>query len=598
MPENESQGPAIRSTRNAMNAWRPLLAAGAMLLCAAAAQAERVVQVRVGEHESFTRVVIELDGPATHHIVRSMRSDAGPELVVRIDAASEPRRITSKSRVVDAVTLSPEGGATVARVSLRAPGVRIDEKRFANPARIVLDLHPTAAGETSHGEPTSVRADSQGADANTALPSPDSLPATDTSARDAAVAAEVPGAGAPLSNAAAELEAAAASPDAALDVPRAGDATGDGLPSEPDTAAAPSPADETALAAAPAPAAAPSTGEPTEVREINPPPAPALAEPSTPGGVDPSSPAASSTAASSPVASNPAASSAAAPLSTAGADARGDVAPNVSGPPTTLLPGGVDLRVLVGGAVVLLSVFLLWGVLGRRDRTSREVVEEISSEGNAFADRPTTLPWEAGTRSPSAIADEPGHGEDDDAPALHPSPSTDAIADGEPRIVVRGEALEPSEIAPAVAGHTPGPVGVVGDLQTSDMIEEDDRPVPRLVLVQPPGGETTPSDVRAQSEASTGADVAAGADAISEPVGAAIDRVRTLEQRIATLERRLEDAAESRERIERQVVAQTEELRVQRAAIARTQRVLRSIAKPEELAMEPVPPRGPSGATG
>jgi len=67
------------------------------------------------------------------------------------------------------------------------------------------------------------------------------------------------------------------------------------------------------------------------------------------------------------------------------------------------------------------------------------------------------------------------------------------------------------------------------------------------------------------------------------------------ERRIAELERRIEQLAEARERLERQVAAQTEELRVQRAAIARTQRVVRSIAKTEDMATEPVP-RAPSAS--
>jgi hypothetical protein len=66
-----------------------------------------------------------------------------------------------------------------------------------------------------------------------------------------------------------------------------------------------------------------------------------------------------------------------------------------------------------------------------------------------------------------------------------------------------------------------------------------------------------------------------------------------MERRLAELERRLEQLTEARERLERQVAAQTEELRVQRAAIARTQRVVRSIAKTEDVATEPVP-RAPS----
>lgn len=74
----------------------------------------------------------------------------------------------------------------------------------------------------------------------------------------------------------------------------------------------------------------------------------------------------------------------------------------------------------------------------------------------------------------------------------------------------------------------------------------------------------------------------------SEPVAAAPVSAE-MERRLADLEHRLEQLTEARERLERQVAAQTEELRVQRAAIARTQRVVRSIAKTEDIATEPVP---------
>jgi hypothetical protein len=64
--------------------------------------------------------------------------------------------------------------------------------------------------------------------------------------------------------------------------------------------------------------------------------------------------------------------------------------------------------------------------------------------------------------------------------------------------------------------------------------------------------------------------------------------LRDVEQRLAQIEQRLARDADARERVERQVAAQTEELRVQRAAIARTQRVLRTLSRPEDLATEPV----------
>ncbi len=64
--------------------------------------------------------------------------------------------------------------------------------------------------------------------------------------------------------------------------------------------------------------------------------------------------------------------------------------------------------------------------------------------------------------------------------------------------------------------------------------------------------------------------------------------VQDLASRLATLETRLDEVSEARERLERQVAAQSEELRVQRAAIARTQRALRSLSRSEaEQATEP-----------
>ncbi|MEE8580152.1 MAG: hypothetical protein V3T33_01070, partial [Myxococcota bacterium] len=52
--------------------------------------------------------------------------------------------------------------------------------------------------------------------------------------------------------------------------------------------------------------------------------------------------------------------------------------------------------------------------------------------------------------------------------------------------------------------------------------------------------------------------------------------------RIAAMENQLTEVGDSRERLERQAAAQTEELRVQRAAIARTQRAVRNLSRPEE----------------
>ncbi len=68
-------------------------------------------------------------------------------------------------------------------------------------------------------------------------------------------------------------------------------------------------------------------------------------------------------------------------------------------------------------------------------------------------------------------------------------------------------------------------------------------------------------------------------------------QVQDVEQRVAQLESRLHEASEARERLEGRVAAQTEESRVQRAAIARTQRAIRNLGRSdsEDSATEPAP---------
>ena len=76
--------------------------------------------------------------------------------------------------------------------------------------------------------------------------------------------------------------------------------------------------------------------------------------------------------------------------------------------------------------------------------------------------------------------------------------------------------------------------------------------------------------------------------------------LKEIERRVAGIETRIAEIADGRERVERQVAAQTEELRVQRAAIARTQRAVRNMSRPEDaLPTEPAlrdPQAAPGGA--
>ena len=77
----------------------------------------------------------------------------------------------------------------------------------------------------------------------------------------------------------------------------------------------------------------------------------------------------------------------------------------------------------------------------------------------------------------------------------------------------------------------------------------------------------------------------------AEEMGGEVARMMEgMERRMSQLEARLDEATEAREKLERQVAAQAEELRVQRAAIARTQRALRGMNRSAapETPSEPV----------
>jgi hypothetical protein len=103
------------------------------------------------------------------------------------------------------------------------------------------------------------------------------------------------------------------------------------------------------------------------------------------------------------------------------------------------------------------------------------------------------------------------------------------------------------------------------------------------VVSPPPGG----GPVGAQSAALGGGDVAR--------------LMGEFERRVAGMEARIDELVEAKERLERQVAAQTEELRVQRAAIARTQRAVRNMSRPvddsatEPAERDPSRPEGPRG---
>jgi hypothetical protein len=161
----------------------------------------------------------------------------------------------------------------------------------------------------------------------------------------------------------------------------------------------------------------------------------------------------------------------------------------------------------------------------------------------------------------------------------------------------RGAAAEPEPITPFAAGEPFSVDEKPGAAEETEGTEEDEdlpvgsgRPGEESSLFDQPVETVEPLGEQQWEGGEPAADqeaVAAAAPAV-EPVpgpGPSQD----LERRLAKLEERLEEVGDEKDRLGRQVAAQTEELRVQRAAIARTQRVLRDLTRPADEATEPVP---------
>jgi len=148
------------------------------------------------------------------------------------------------------------------------------------------------------------------------------------------------------------------------------------------------------------------------------------------------------------------------------------------------------------------------------------------------------------------------------------------------------DALESQRTSEATSSL--GPFGL-GELPESDRDRVGER---EMVPSQPVAGPGLFDDDEPEKESAMemGGQVSSNGLGTAKVGGDAdaMRLMRELERRMAQLESRLDEANAARERLERQVTAQSEELRVQRAAIARTQRALRGMSRGgEEQATEP-----------
>ncbi|MCP5056350.1 MAG: hypothetical protein GY937_06440 [bacterium] len=465
------------------------LIAGVALLFASAAGGANLIDVRVGVHKDYSRVVFQLDGVSPYRLAELRPKDDGRlVLVVALDAAAgELAPIKpAGSRHIRAVRF--RGGADGSRANIVLSGdVEMKELVLRKPDRIVLDFYDPGAGVASLVSglvATSV------ADEGTPEPAEPVAEAPLESGEFAAVSQPIdPEAVAEVAaEPAGETEPPSEAPEDGIQEPEAGPDALEGevlgtVPDEFEPAEGP----DDAYAG-------------VEIGEV------VAEEPAQemPSGLSPE------------------------PTDSSESQSSG-----------SLLGSPVGMAALAGLALVVLLF-----VLGRRRRSDPE--EETLSPLDAADDGAgavTEGAEEQGTTEAPEVAVEPVV----DESALPPAGEYD----------IEPGAIRVDEVAEeAVVEGTP-------------MDQEMDYPAPAAA-----GFPTAPLAGMGSSEAGTG-EVA--------------KTVEEFDRRIAHLENRLEEVVDAKERLERQVSAQTEELRVQRAAIARTQRVLRTIARPEEEANEPAP---------
>jgi hypothetical protein len=231
----------------------------------------------------------------------------------------------------------------------------------------------------------------------------------------------------------------------------------------------------------------------------------------------------------------------------------------------------------IGGGLAVLALLGLVGLVVMRRRASYEVMDagEFASDPLA-ADNPFA---ELGDDLAVGGSTEPGT----PASALVDTPDS-ALPDTPDSTPVQASGVETGEDASS---------SLQEDLFGAPAAEAETGPIPQESGT---GGETMESMSETPASPMMDGAAAAMAGGGGEEV---MSMLRAFEQRIAGLESRLDEVSEAKERLERQVAAQTEELRVQRAAIARTQRAVRNLNRPEDEAptepalRDPARPGGP-----
>jgi hypothetical protein len=511
------------------------------LLGATPSLAANLVQVRVGNHPTVSRVVFELDAPAGYRIENAVDQNV-KELIVTLEAASTPRSVTSKSPEVGLVSVQDGTAATVAHIRLRRGVAGVKELILTNPPRIVIDLmrEPSLIATQKASAVAPTTAEASPAVAPAPPKAPEARPAEPAAApKPVAKPVETPIAPKPV---AAPVEV----PVAPKPVAKAVEAP---VTPEPEARPAPIPVIPKLEPPKPEPklAQAPDTPRPDAqpaAAPPNPTPDPLALAPVPEPDSEPVEPGPSATAeAAPPVAPMPAPTPVAKPPAPSSAEtAQAGSAARASGES----PLGFETKqiaALAGG--VLLLVILVVLLLRRRslpnDLDVTALVDEDDEDLGPAAPITQGLDFGAGER------------------ATEPMPHHQA------------------PMAPTAPATPPSGLFADTDQELFDTSEKGEKKMSQDTLDLPTS--------RGARPVATQATATSAASAGDSDVGRLL---RELERRVAQLETRLDESNDAREKLERQVAAQSEELRVQRAAIARTQRALRGLNRGEdEQATEP-----------
>lgn len=500
--------------------------------CAAAffgvqASAAQLVEVRVGNHADFTRVVLETDAPVRYELSRG----EGGEVRVRLFATASPRKLGSKSKLLKEVVVEADSSGSIARLALKKQAVvDVKEMVLTKPPRIVLDLTPKRGGAAV--------AEAKAAPAPKATepaPEPKVVPqaAEPAPAPEPAPAAETkPAEEAPPEPAPEEAKAepAPSEAEAVRDYETEAKAVRDASATAKEAAAQ---AELDRLAGVPPRPAAPPDPPPSAAEEAAAPPSEAAPAPSDAAQGEGSAGADVPAVGEDDAPEGYEAPADEAPPQVTAVGSRAHVPPPGA---LAFLPAPLDdpLVLAVIGSLSLVAVAL--GVL--RSRSARAAEQESLASPFATADG-YALPPDEGVATATLAPDS------DMGPLF----------------------------ASAAAREHEAYEGERFDVAEDDAMREEAKPEPAPYVAM----------------SSAAAPASAPSYNASDLEGVDMRVIEELGRRLAHLETRLEEVVDAKERLERHVAAQTEELRVQRAAIARTQRVLRGVVKSDDLATEPAP---------